>query len=321
MDNRRVLKSITTDVITGDGKGGRLNPEQADRFIDYVVSENQFLQAVRMVRMDGPEYDLDFIDVSNRLLRLGIEAQEPTFLAGVQTSKRRLQTVEGILAFDVSKHFLEDNIERAEAEDRIARMMATQYGNDLLDLAINGDRDASGADADFLTIDDGWIKKARTYPGVHKFDAQGSRDFKNVIFETMLRMLPRKWKANTSVLRFLVSANTAQDYVNQLQPRETGLGDRLIVTGEIPPFRGVALEVLPYWPDDVVMLTMPRNLAVGIQRDFTVDREWKPRRRVMEYTMTNRFDPAEIVVDDAVVIAFGATGEAGGPGGGDGSDD
>lgn len=310
LDNRRVLKAITTSDITGDGKGGRLNPQQADQFIDYVVAESQFLQAIRLVRMDGPEYDLDFIDVSNRLIRLGVEGQEPTNLAGVKTARRRLQTVEVILPFDISVHFLEDNIERGEAEDRIARMMATQFRNDILDLAINGDKDATGPDADFLRIDDGWIKKAMTYENTHKFDAQGSRDFLNVVFEEMFRMLPRKWKNNAANLRFLVSSNTAADYVNQLKPRYTNLGDRLIVSGEIPPFRGVQLEVLPYWPDDVVMLTMPRNLAMGIQRQFTVDRERNPRKRIVEYTMTSRLDVAEIVVDDAVVIAYGATGEA-----------
>lgn len=303
--NHRVLKAITTNDITGAGKGGRMNPQQARQFIQTIRAENQFLQEIRFVDMTGPEYDLDYLNISNRLIRRGVEGQEPTNTVGIQTARRKLQTIECILPVDISKSFLEDNIEREGAEDTIARMVATQFGNDLLDLAINGDVDYSGVDEDFIRLDDGWIKKAKspTY-ATHKVDTGGSTDLKNEVFPEMVDRLPEKWKANKDNLRIVLSANDASRYARQVVVRETALGDDLLVSGRIPPFEGIRLRPVPYWPDGVFMLTFPQNLAMGVQRDFTVDREWKPRRRVVEYTLTNRIDPAEIVLDDAVVIAY-----------------
>lgn len=303
--NHRVLKAITTDDITGPGKGGRMNPQQAQKFIQTIVEENQFLREIRFVDMTGPEYDLDYIHISNRLIRRGVEGQEPTNTASIRTARRRLRTVETILPVDISRHFLQDNIERGQAEETIARMVAIQFGNDLLDLAINGDVDYEGQDADFIKIDDGWLKKAKSADyATHKVDTGGSVDFKNEVFPALVDRLPEKWKVNRDALRFFLSANDASKYARQVQVRETALGDSLLVSGQIPAFEGIRLRPVPYWPDGVIMLTFPQNLAMGVQLDFTVDREYKPRRRMIEYTLTNRIDPAEIVVDDAVVIAW-----------------
>lgn len=305
--NQRVLKAITTDAITGEGKGGRLNPEQSNKFITTMVAENDFLGEIRFVDMDGPEYDLDYMGISQRLIRRGVEGQEPTNTVSVKTARRKLQTIEGILPVDISLSFLEDNIERGQAEDTIAKLVATQYGNDLLDLAINGDTGYTGIDQDFLTIDDGWIKKATSAEyETHKVDISGAEKLLDEIFPALVDKLPAKWKRNKDALRILCSTNDAGKYVRELQARNTSLGDSMIVTGQAPKYEGIALRPVPYWPDGVFLLTMPKNLAMGVQRDFRIDREYVPRKRMVEYTLTNRFDVAEIVIDDAVAIAYEA---------------
>lgn len=307
--NHRVLKAITTEAIVGEGKGGRLNPQQARQFITAMVDETDFLREIRFVDMDGPEYDLDYMEISQRLIRRGVEAEEPTGGVQVQTARRKLQTIEAILPVDISLTFLEDNIERDQAEDTIARMVATQYGNDLLDLAINGDTEyTGGVDQEFLTIDDGWIKKAKSAKyATHKVDITGAEKLLDEILPALVDALPAKWKRDRNALRIICSTNTVSRYIRELQARNTTLGDTMIVTGQAPRYEGIALRPVTYWPDDVLMLTMPRNLAMGVQRNFRIDREYKPRKRLVEYTLTNRFDPAEIVIDDAVAIAYKAS--------------
>ncbi|MDR2523412.1 MAG: hypothetical protein LBC93_06915, partial [Synergistaceae bacterium] len=86
--------------------------------------------------------------------------------------------------------------------------------------------------------------------------------------------------------------------------RQTAWADTLIQTGNLPLYKGVKIFPVEYWPNDCLMLTYRQNLAMGIQRQFTFDRERVPRRRIVEFTMTNRIDPAKIVHDDALVVAY-----------------
>ncbi|NSW82534.1 MAG: hypothetical protein HPY90_04535 [Syntrophothermus sp.] len=286
--------------------GGKLNPEQANKLIDYMVDQSAFLKDIRTERMTGPTKDLDFIGVANRIIRKGVEATEPTETAGIQTSKKQLNSTEIILPADISLTFLEDNIEREGAEDHIARMLALQFANDLTDLAWNGDIATPNTDPfyAFLSIDDGFIKLAKASANTYKFDTNGSTDYKGVVFPGMLNMLPNKWKANKAELRFYVSPTVAEAYIEQLTTRQTAWADELLQTGKLPQYKGITIFPVDYIPDDVIVLTLRKNLATGIQREFTSDRERKPRKRVIEYTMTGRVDAAQIVVDDALVIGY-----------------
>ncbi len=300
LSNRTLISkaAITTDALTS---GGKLNPQQADKFIDYMVDQSAFLKDIRTERMDGPTKDLDFIGVASRIIRKGVEATEPAETAGIQTSKKQLNTVEVILPADISLSFLEDNIEREGAEDHIARLLAMQFANDLTDLAWNGD--TAGTDP-FVQIDDGFIKLAKASTGTHKFDTNGSTDYKGVVFPGMLNMLPNKWKANKAELRFYVSPTVAEAYIEQLTTRQTAWADELLQTGNLPQYKGVTIFPVDFIPDDVIVLTLRKNLAIGIQRAFTNERVRQPRKRIIEYTMTSRVDAAQIVVDDALVIGY-----------------
>ena len=302
--SNRTLISKSAITSADLATGGKLNPEQANKFIDYMVDQSAFLKDIRTERMNAPTKDLDFIGVASRIIRKGVEATEPTETAGIQTGKKQLNTVEVILPADISLNFLEDNIEGANVEDHIARLLAQQFANDLTDLAWNGDTADNGPFKDFLSIDDGFIKLAKSSAGTHKFDLNGSTDYKGVIFPGMLNALPNKWKANKAELRFYVSPTVAEAYIEQLTTRQTAWADQLIQTGALPQYKGVTIFPVDFIPDDVIVLTPRKNLATGIQRDFTSERERKPRRRVIEYTMTSRVDAAQIIVDDALVIGY-----------------
>ena len=306
MISNRVLIAKAAITSADLATGGKLNPEQANKFIDYMVDQSAFLKDIRTERMAGPTKDLDFIGVANRIIRKGVEATEPTETAGIQTSKKQLNSTEVILPADISLTFLEDNIEKEGAEDHIARMLALQFGNDLTDLAWNGNTATPTTDPfyPFLSIDDGFIKLAKASANTHKYDTNGSTDYKGVVFPGMLNMLPNKWKANKAELRFYVSPTVAEAYIEQLTTRQTAWADELLQTGKLPQYKGITIFPVDYIPDDVIILTLRKNLATGIQREFTSDRERKPRKRVIEYTMTGRVDAAQIVVDDALVIGY-----------------
>ena len=311
--NRQLIKDVisSSDTIIGAGKGGRLNPEQAKKFIDYMTDNTAFLKDTRLERMAAPEKQLDFLLIGSRLIRKATEATTPSELAGAEISRKELRSVKVRLSADITSEFLEDNIEGNGAADHIARDLAQQFGNDLADLMLNGDTAATGTDASFLTIGDGIIKQAKTSTSTHKIPVTisgtgdfTSQDLKGDIFPKMLKAMPNKFKHNRKELRFYCSSAVADTYVLSIADRVSQLGDRILVSGDLVNFLNVQLFPVEYMPDDVIILTHRLNLVSGVQRDMKVYSQFNQRKDLTEYTMYMRLDPGKIVWDDALVIAY-----------------
>lgn len=310
--NKRLLEragaKLFTGIQTSDlSTGGRLNPEQSDRFIDYVLDQTVlFKDGIRVVRMNSDRHDIDKLQVGTRIMRAAVEGEEPT-VVGITTAKRQLSVTEVILPADVSFSFMEDNIERDNFEQHLMSMFGVQLANDLEDLAVNGD----GTTASFLSIETGWlklIKSSITSPGTNetsaaRLDTNGATDFRNVVFPGMLALLPNKFKANKSALRFYVSPGNAEAYQYQIGQRQTQGGDAALVAAGTPSYGGISVMGVPYLPDTDHLLTLPDNLVFGVRRDVSLGIFKNERKRVWEYTWTLRID-YQIVEPAATVIGY-----------------
>ena len=310
IDNTKLVKAaVTTADMTGAGKGGKLNPEQANKFIDYMVDTSALLNDIRVERMQSTDKLLDFLMINGRIIRKATEGQQPSELMGITTKRKELRTVKIVLPADISSEFLEDTIERRAAQDHIVRMLSQQYANDLSDLLINGDTTtASGAtDAAFLTIGDGIIKQAKDSTETHKVALPATinaSDYKDSILPSMLKALPDKFKSDRANLRFYCSSSVADDFILSLSSRLTTMGDNVLVNGNLATFLGVRLFPVSNMPSNVIILTNRNNIVQGIQRNMEVHSEFIPRKDMTEYTMYMRVDPGKIVWDDALVIAY-----------------
>ena len=303
--NRQLMKDAITssDTITGTGKGGRLNPEQAKKFISYMTDNTAFLKDTRLEQMSAPEKQLDFLLIGSRLIRKATEAASPSELAGANITRKELRSVKVRLAADITTEFSEDNIEGQSGRDKIARDLAQQFGNDLADLMLNGDTAATGDDASFLTIGDGIIKQAKTSTNTHVVKLTNT-DYKGSIFPEMLKLMPNKFKNDRQNMRFYCSGTVADAYILSVTNRETSLGDDTLTTGRFDKFLGIKVFPVEYMPDDVIILTHKDNLVAGVQRDMKVYSQFNQRKDLTEYTMYMRLDPGKIVWDDALVIAY-----------------
>jgi hypothetical protein len=52
---------------------------------------------------------------------------------------------------------------------------------------------------------------------------------------------------------------------------------------------GIDVQEVPYYPEGYVDITFPQNRVWGFQRDITVNREYKPKKDTIEYTVFVRF--------------------------------
>ena len=202
--------SITgTGVHVGASEtGGLLNPEQSARFLDYMFDATVIGKVARTVRMKSDTTEIDRMSVGEKLMKLASEGENTGANSAVTFSKISLTTKKLRMDWELSTESLEDNIEGADLEDHIARLMATQAGNDIEDVVLNGNT-ALTSDNLYKSFD-GVVKKAKA--SGHVVDAAGA-NISRAVFNSALKALPRKYKQRRQDLRFLAGSNLIQDYL------------------------------------------------------------------------------------------------------------
>jgi len=267
--------TITTAAIAASGK---LNPEQANEFINLVVDVTGLGGVSRVVRFRNEQYDIDKLNVGSRVAVPKIEATDPGVRRGVTASKVSLNPKEIMVPFEISDEFLQENIEGATVEDMVVNMMATQFANNLEELYIDGNTlgpavfedelFAGGSSTEvivdsYIALCDGWLKLAGTD---HVVDANGA-DIQSGIFSEMIKEMPDKWKRIRRNMKFFISTDHEQNYRQTVSSRATAAGDAaLSTTQNLTPF-GMELFPLPLLqstPRIVEHVTLNGTTAVGL---------------------------------------------------------
>jgi hypothetical protein len=258
MTNEELVRkaTITTDAIASAGK---LNAAQSDRFIDFVIEETVLTDNARVVRFRNESMDIDKIGVGTRVAVPKAEAADPQVRRGITTSKITLTPSEIMVPFEIGDNFRELNIEGDQIEETIIRMMATQLANDLEDMYINGntlgqavlegDLIDGGSTTQYvkdsyLALQNGWSLLG---DGSNVVDAAG-QNIGLSIFSQAIRALPTKFRRNRNNLRWFMSPDLWQVYLEKLTTRATALGDNAALGGggSPGPF-GITAVPCPLW--------------------------------------------------------------------------
>jgi hypothetical protein len=291
--------------------GGILAPEQARRFIDYVWDATVLAKDGRRVTMRANTMEIEKVNVGERVIRAAAQGAPDYTNVGATFTKVELTTKKIRLDWEVATESLEDNIEGAALEDRLVRLMTNAFANDLEDLAINGEGSGSNA---FLSIMPGFVKQTRGTVGndAHEYAATVSNnEFTTSVMQGLLLAMPRKYRALKSNLKFYAGTDafagivknngTLADAVAEAiagqvpgstqANRQAYLDGNAQTLGNTRTTRVLGVDVLevPYYPAGYVDLTFPQNRVWGFQRDITVNREYKPKKDTVEYTVFVRF--------------------------------
>lgn len=325
MSNELLEKAISTTDLgasTSDAaRGGLLKPEQSNRFIDYMFDATVVTKFARTIRMRSDIQEIDKIGVGERILKVATEATDTGANQSVVFAKISLATKKLRLDWELSSESLEDGIEGADLEDHIARMMATQVGNDVEDLVLNG----VGSGTDPL------LKALKGVVNIAKDEGHvvgaGGANISKAVFNDALKKMPRRYKQRRNQLRFLAGSNLIQDYLYSLTtipgtPEDIAAG---IVRGDVVANAGAPGGVIPFafgipvvevplldenqtgsysgaaGQHGDIHLTFPDNVIVGVKRDIVVHREFKPKKDTIEYTLFLRVGTA-IENPDAFVV-------------------
>jgi hypothetical protein len=316
-----------TSTLSGNGL---LYPDQANRFLDYMWDATILAKAARTIRMRSNTTEIDRVAVNQRIMTVaqednprdyaqgtgagGFTGQNATF-AKISLTTRKLR-----LDWELSAEALEDNIEGPDLEDHIARLMATQAGNDIEDVLING----TGTGTGLLSAFKGFRQIA--LDNAHVLDA-GGYGLDKAVFNAAIKQLPRKYKQRRNQLRFFAGTNLVQDYLYNLTAMsQTGFTPFDIASsvirgdvaandggpGTVTPFAfGIPVINVPLIDETSrqigyiggaqsnlgaasanfglfngdVHLTFPQNFIIGIKRDVVVYRLFQPKKDTIEYTL------------------------------------
>ena len=288
--------------------GGILLPEQARRFIDYVWDATILAKDGRKVTMRANTIELEKVNVGERVIRAAAQGSNNYTNAGATFSKVELTTKKIRLDWEVSTEALEDNIEGAVLEDHLVRLMTNAFANDIEDLAINGD----GSTGDFLSIMQGFVDRTTEVDsGAHEAIVTVAGDaWTTPVMQDIILALPRKYRALKSNLKFYAGTDAFQGIVKHNgtladaiaeafagTPAGTPANRQAYLDGVAQTFGnarttrvlGVDVQEVPYYPAGYVDLTFPQNRVWGFQRDITVNREYRPKKDTIEYTVFVRF--------------------------------
>jgi len=292
----RDINAVRAELLHGESRAialsdiasaGKLTDETASAFLDYVVGDQPTLSVIERRTMNSPTARLDRIGVGTRqLVKPTNDTTVVSDTDAISFSARSLSVVEAVWGENLTWSFLEDNIAGGNAEQQIAAVVSKAIGEELNDLAWNGDEDSATA---WIAINNGFEDLMAADAAVINVDQAG-----NALVLDALRALydgmPSQYRT-IGDQRIFCSPAFATHYMDKLGDRATALGDATLAGGS----RGLSYFGVPITADrhidaDKIYMTPASNLVVGFHRDVTQEMEWRPRNRHVELTFSVRFD-------------------------------
>ena len=272
------------DVIKkhGDGDGaGLAAPIDVEGFIDLMQAEDDTtLSDIRIVKNIRTSARLHSIDLGEPVIFSGEDGscvKESDIIDGSKLAKMRvLRPIELVAYLALPWKYLWQNIEGGSVEQTLTRMFARRISLDLVFAAFTGDLSVTGSTSwdKARRIFDGFFKAFQANGGTPVYIIPGNPSYSAGVFRDMLRMLPAKYKRSVGKLRYYVSQNVYNAYVEEIGQRASAFGDKLLVEGaEMVKYNGI--KVVPVYgiADGNVLLTVNDNLAIGFGREMETAQE------------------------------------------------
>lgn len=251
-----------------------LLPEEADRFIDYVIDESFWKDSARIVKMSKNEKNIRYIGfkTGTRFLKPAADFASSDYQKEFAEGKITLSTKKLRGAVVIYDDDLEDGIEGQAFADHLMKLVAKKVANELDEIfyvahsgwasddarsKFEGFRyrlfDSSPASSGDLPLACTLLDASSTddfdLPGGIAEQSTGAPYNWEFKFSKMISELDSKYKAaGLGNLRFFCNDIIATDYINALSERSTILGDSAVL-GKAPiQFGSIPIVSVPQLP-------------------------------------------------------------------------
>lgn len=260
MDNQTLMKQMHS--IQKAGNNVTLRDDNARAFwLDQIAQAGTLPKLGTYFALSG----------TGSIDSLGVKARTLKKHQGAATTADGTDIAEeGSVPFTLTPLYLDTWIENSntfytartrgqDVRQALLTLMQQQYAADTQDLAFNGDEASEDA---FLKLNDGFVKQAKAFgadAGFSKLDADKLPTIQELTAYTA-QIEPRYLRAGQ--YHWFMSQGTAIHYVNELQDRNTGLGDATIVNGTLTNLGGYSVEVVEGLDNDVILFSTYENLTL-----------------------------------------------------------
>ncbi len=319
-----LMREMRQKFVTGDfsAGGGLLDTEQATRFIDTTVNLGVLMPKVTRKVVDnrsGEWYEIASGGYATQAA--GAESTEHTTETfTIATKMRSWLAKKTHSAFAMTWEDLNWTVEGTSFESTVMNLWAKQLAIDWETLGLHGDAakydPANTAYKQLVNIDDGWTTLITDSTETHKVSVLSGGNPTTIdwtVFAKALNAMPEQFKANPN-LAWICSPRLISDFRHYLVNREDiggrALEGALISPEGIPFFNGD--RGVPYIPwnlgtgtnESVILLCDPAELVAVFHREFSVYREFEPKR---DRWWFNGFGYIDFVLrnPDAIVMVTG----------------
>jgi hypothetical protein len=233
-------KVLQANIGTGDfGETFDMPLQEPDGFWDRVADQSTLLNLIPTKFTSRKSYTRNELTLGTNgddVVRPGVEGVDPGDTTTVDTAHKAFTPEEHIVIFPITDTVLEDNLEGAGLEDHIMGMLEKAIANEVEKAVINGKRiGSSNSERGSITgMYDGILEQCYTDGGniVHATsfdDRYASIIPENNKHSAAAKILPVKYGLDGKL--WLSPRTIIADYVDQLAPRQTVVGDGAVTRG------------------------------------------------------------------------------------------
>lgn len=278
--------------------------QAADRFIDLVVDTSVLLKNVRVVKVNHPKGQINRLNLSDISSEGANAVSTPTTYVPAE-SIIEYNMVKYRSAFDLTRDFEFDNIERFGVRDTLLDMFSKRIRKDNEIALIQSDDTLPTGDGqskfnNLCGVNNG-IRKIllENVPTAQILDASGTSVSKD-LFYAAKGLIPVDYQVNEPDYRWIMNVAAHDKWVYEFQDRATVGGDASY-SGTAPGPWGIPILKVPQMPSNFsysgsaadrtdIILTPPKNLIWFVQREMSIETERRPRMDKDEITMYWRVD-------------------------------
>ncbi|AWP25392.1 phage major capsid protein [Paenibacillus sp. Cedars] len=249
-----------------------LNYEQVDKFTEMAYESTSFLKGIRTVTRTSAKGTIDKIGVTGRNLRSKVENVMASNTAAPTFPQVPYAVAPVVLPFEITEEFIRQTqrVRGQNAEEIIMAAMTKNFGENMQDLGFNGDTATANTDPDydFLKINDGWLKKAKTKGNFIDWATLPAEKKVGIFFE-LERSIPTRLRAG-GVFKYFMHPNTFSERLQKLAEKDTSASIQLQITGGVKKINSYDVEEVPHMPEGAVVFTYHQNFVLVNTYDMQI---------------------------------------------------
>lgn len=264
--------SIQKSTIITPMDNTALTYEEVTQFIDWAYESNSFLKGIRNETRKSSSGTIDKIGVRGRNLRSKKENVMATNTATPTFPQIPYAVEPVVLPFEITEEFIRQTqrVRGQNAEEIIMRGMANNYGENMQDIAFNGDTATLATDPDyeFLKINDGWLKIAKATGHYLDWATLSAAEKTGILFEVE-RAIPTRFRSG-GVFKYFMHPNTFSERLQRLMEKDTSASIQLQITGGVKKINSYDVEEVWSMPEGAVLFTYQPNFVMVHTYDMQI---------------------------------------------------